>query len=59
MIPWMSADKMWALTCAGTFSFSAERGVGVREERLLERPLDPPTGRSVLPGRNRVLEPDC
>lgn len=54
MIPWMSADKMLALTCAGTFSFSAESEVDVRVERLFVRPLDPPTGRSVLLGRNRV-----
>lgn len=59
MIPWMSADNMLALTSAGTFSFSAEREVDARVERLLERPLDPPTGRSVLLGRNRVLESDC
>lgn len=32
MIPWMSADKMWALTCAGAFSRSADKGVDVRVE---------------------------
>lgn len=59
MIPWMSADKMLALTCAGTFSRSADEGVDVRVEWLLERPPDPPAGRSrsVLLGRNRVFEP--
>lgn len=59
MIPWMSADKMLAPTCAGDFSFPAEREVDVRSERPLERPLDPATGLSVLIGCSCVFGDIC
>lgn len=48
---------MSALIFAGTFSRSADRGVDVLVELLLDWPPLPPVGCSVLPVRNRVFEP--
>lgn len=53
----MSADKMSALIFAGIFSRSADKGVDVLVEVLLDWPPLPPVGRSVLLVRNRVFEP--